>query len=61
MSKEIKPNDAAILAENIVRIYRGEWKTYGQENELVKVIDVSGDVLIVEGKERFSVTRWQVK
>jgi hypothetical protein len=59
--RTFQPGDAVILADDIRHINRGEWVTYGRKHEVVKVISVAEHVLIVEGKERYSITIDKVK
>jgi formylmethanofuran dehydrogenase subunit D len=36
-------------------------KLYGKKGDKVKITSIRGDVLIVEGKERFSVTKNKIE
>lgn len=50
-----------VLNEDVTRKYGKADKTYGKKGERVRVVSIHGDVLIVEGKERFSVRKEFVK
>lgn len=57
----MKTGDTLTVSEGVMKKHNKTDKIYCKTGDKVKLIAIHGDILIVEGKERFSININQIK